>query len=222
MRKYVKRCVKSYLAFTSLIYKLAIFVVMPIVMVLISLGLDGYNNWVVMLCLPVYEIISDNWLFGGIQSKDAEKLDYMKTSGAGMQVIRTALRMDLLRKFLSAAGITVITYITLWLMRFTHLMACRFFCENWGELLYAALVSWLCSALGTVLSRYGSTVWINTMIAYLMVVFILLIFIIALPRAVGYDMVLPCNIIIVIFGALISIIAVKTAMKKVEGSYYDK
>ncbi len=122
----MKRIIKSYLVFTSLIYRIVMFIVMPVVMIAVILwqggvfgGVGSLNlyevpdvvvSMVVMLSLPMVEIVSDTWMFGGIQSKGADKLEYLKTSSIGMQVLRRALSIDLLRKFLSAVGIIGVSY----------------------------------------------------------------------------------------------------------------
>lgn len=223
----MKRCVKSYLVFTSLLYRIVMFAIIPIIMIGLLLwfevafggaSLSGSHEKavyiIVMIFLPMVEIISDNWLFGGIQSKDVEKLDYMKTSGAGMQVIRSALSMDMLRKFLSAVGITGILYwITMLIIRGYDLSF-----AGVRILLCAVLVSYFCSALGTMLARYGSMVWINVMIAYLMEILIILC--LFLLQRLKYDII--CCLLFAILDVSVSILAVKAAMKKMEGSYYDK
>lgn len=227
----MKRCVKSYLVFTSLLYRIVMFVIIPIIMIGLLLwfevayevaygeaSLSGSHEKavyiIVMIFLPMVEIISDNWLFGGIQSKDVEKLDYMKTSGAGMQVIRSALSMDLLRKLLSAVGITGILYwITMLIIRGYDLSF-----AGVRILLCAVLVSYFCSALGTMLARYGSTVYTNMMIASVFWFFVMLCM--ALVYALEFDNI--CCLLFAILDVSVSILAVKAAMKKMEGSYYDK
>lgn len=226
----MKRCVKSYLVFTSLLYRIVMFVIIPIIMIGLLLWMEVYIGgiggtslsdfhvgavyFVVMIFLSMFEIISDNWMFGGIQSKDVEKLDYMKTSGVGMQVIRSALSIDLLRKFLSAVGITGILYWITMLIR-------RGYDVSFGNiriLLCAVLVSYFCSALGTMLARYGSTVYINMMIASVFEFFVMLCMV--LVEMLKYGSI--CCLLFAILDVFVSILAVKTAMKKMEGSYCEK
>ena len=162
----MKRILNSYLVFTSLIYRIAMFIVMPIVMIAVILwqggvfgeaGIHLYNSYgpeitvciSVMMFLPLVEIVSDNWMFGGIQSKNADKLDYLKTSSIGMQVLRSALSIDLRRKFLSAVGIIGVSYGILYWRWMPDLEV-----VEWEVLLFALLVSYLFSVLGTVLTRY--------------------------------------------------------------------
>lgn len=228
----MKRILNSYLVFTSLIYRIVMFIIVPIVMIGAVLCIGGAFGGVgipnlfylpgtsvcivVMMFLPMVEIISDNWIFGGIQSKEAEKLECLKSSGVGMQVLRNALSIDLLRKFLSAAVITGVSYGILYWRLMPDLV--KILIENdWKLLLYAILVSYLFSVLGTVLARFGSMVWLNVMIAYLVEIIIS----VCLYNALMTHAVVYC-VLSAILDVAVSILAVRIVMKKVEGSYYDK
>lgn len=228
----MKRIFKSYLVFTSLIYRIVMFIIMPLVIIVTVLWSGGGFESadiltiksepgimvcvVVMLFLPMVEIISDNWMFGGIQSKNADKLDYLKTSSIGKQVLRRALLIDLLRKFLSALGIICVSYGILYWRLMPDLISVLI--ENdWKLLLYAVLVSYFFSVLGTVLARYGSMLWLNVMVAYLVEIIIsVCVYSALMTQAVGY-----C-VLYAILDVAVSILAVRIVMKKVEGSYYDK
>lgn len=228
----MKRILKSYLVFAPLIYRIVMFIIMPIAVVAAVLcsggafgrvGIPELMNFpgttvciFVMMILPLVEIISDNWLFGGIQSKETEKLDCLKTSGIGMQVLRNALSIDLLRKFLSATVITGVSYGILYWRLVPDLIGILI--ENdWKLLLYAILVSYFFSVLGTVLSRYGSMVWLNVMVAY----FVEIIISLCVYNALMTHAVVYC-VLSAILDVAVSILAVRIVMKKVEGSYYDK
>lgn len=223
----MKRILKSYLLFTPLIYRIVMFIIMPIVMIVIAfcigvdfghaetVALQSIPGIVVCMLLPLVEIIADNWVFGGIQSKDAYKLDYLKTSSAGMKVMRNALLIDLLRKFFSAVVIMCVSYgLIYWRMMQD---STKVFIEDDLKMLpCAVLVSYFFSVLGTVLARCGSMVWLNVMVAYLLEFITLICVNVMMECAVVYSF-LP-----VILDVAISILAVRLAMKKVEGSYYDK
>lgn len=120
----MKRFLKSYLVFTSLIYRIMMFIIVPIVIIgaafligilILAMGdePEEASCIIVLIFMPMVEIISDNWIFGGIQSKSTGKLDYLKTSGEGINVLRSALVIDLIRKFFFTVGITGITYCML-------------------------------------------------------------------------------------------------------------
>lgn len=252
----MKRFLKSYLVFTSWIYRIVMFLIMPIVVIAVVLYIGGaFGNFssyrgapgatvciVVMLLLPMVEIISDNWMFGGIQSKDVEQLDYLKTSGVGMRVLRRALSLDLLRKFLSVVVIVGVSYYVLYLKSMQDIELLQIIGRNpevcadftlaqsvrrelireltrndWKLLLYAVLASYFFSVLGTVLARYGSMLWLNVMIAY---VFEILIAVCIFTTNVEY--VTASCLLAAILDVAVSILAVRIAMKKVEGNYDDK
>ena len=79
----MRKKIKSYLVFTSLWYRFGVYLAIPAVLAAIGLlierGLPGGGLIVISVLLPVAEIISDSWLFGGIQTKDSMKLEYLKT-----------------------------------------------------------------------------------------------------------------------------------------------
>lgn len=101
--------------------------------------------------------ISDHWLFFGLQAKESEKAEFLKTSGVGIEIMQDALILDLVRKFLTAIGIIAAGYLLPGLS---------------GGFLYMVLVSYVFSVLGTFLSRYGGTLLINICIAQSAMLFV--------------------------------------------------
>lgn len=75
------------------------------------------------------------------------------------------------------------------------------------------------SLLGIFLCRFFSYLWVNLLAAYVGAIVGVVIFLIA---AGGFLPVLLMDAVLGILGAGLSVLAVKTAMLKVEGSYYDK
>lgn len=224
----MKKLVKSYLVFTSSLYRIVMYVLMPAALVGISLGLGRYLGEVVLmwvaLLLIMIEVVSDSWLFGGIQARDPERIDYLKTSGQGMRVMRNALFMDLFRKLLSGLGILAVCYLAI---RFCGWISVQemFDYSNSGAaeagtgiLLYFVLVSYFFSVTGTFLSRYGNTVWSSMIVGYMAMTPAL--FCMLLPGVTEY--VLFYNLLFAVLDAGISIAAVKLAMKRIKGGYYDK
>lgn len=114
----MKRGIKSYLAFTSGAYRLILFVLVPIAVIGLNVGLAVYSQQgnsikavepdgtlgtvdIMMLVsaslLMFAEVMLDNMAFGGIAVKRSQSLDYMKASPWGRQLMRRALRTDLVR-----------------------------------------------------------------------------------------------------------------------------
>lgn len=230
MSLFMKKRVKSYLVFTSFVYRIVMYVVMPVVLLGISLWIGSHLGEIclilVALLLILVEVVSDSWVFAGIQARDPERIDYLKSSGQGMRVMQNALSMDLVRKLLSSVGILMICYLAmqlsgnrtalnLWMNESDYSSFIDLKTEI-ETVLYLALVSYFFSVLGTFLSRYGSAVWLNLIIGYTAMTPAL--FCMFLP---GHA-VLLYNLLFAILGAGISIVAVKLAMRKMKGGYYDK
>ena len=220
---------KSYLVFTSAWYRLAVFLLMPIALIGLGLwvermlwgGRGATGVIVAAVLLPMVEIVSDNWLFGGIQTKDSMRLEYLKTSGRGMDILRAALWMDLLRKFLAALGIMALCRLAGTWMAMAEGTDYGFDIMDWGLeagiLLYFTLLSYFVSTLGTFLSRFGDMLWMNLLVGY-GAVFVMLFGLALLNLA---DIIFIIDIICAVFGILISAVTVGAATKRVERSYYD-
>ena len=239
----MRKKIRSYTVFTSLPYRIIVYLMMPVAVAAIGFwaatqGLGDGGVMFAAVLLPLPEILSDYWLFGGIQGKDMAKMDYLKTSGRGMRVMGDALVMDLFRKFLTAAGSMFLcaAAIELWKNAGTAMpegaetgsVAAGMFVTDmasvagrflWvGILLYFVLLSYFLSALGTFLSRYACTVWMNMLIGYVaMTLAVWGIFGIGI-----WQYIWGLTALAGAAGLLVSILAVKAAMKKVEGSYYDE
>lgn len=226
------KAIKSYLVFTSAVYRVVMYVLMPA-------GLVGLSAWsgsgvgeaamlIITSLLTLFEILSDSWLFGGIQTKDREKMDFLKTSGKGIKTLKNALILDLVRRFLSCLGILAAGCLVMQIYDGYVISGHGIFQSNYtnlgggsrklGILLCFALVSYFFSVLGTFLSRYGSMVWINLLVGYIAMIFT--IFCIAL--LILSESIWLFDFLFAILGVGISILAVRTAVKKNEGGYYDK
>lgn len=212
----VKMRIKSYLAFTSLGYRLVMYLAAPLSAAGIQLfflsKVEGSGVPVIMTALILLEILADHWFLGGLQGKNAEKLDYLKTSSGGMQVMESALVLDVIRRFLEAAAIFGICFLMSLLLGGETLGVS-------GGLVMPILVTGGLSVVGTLIARFWSGLNINMLIGYVA----------AIVGIVGYlvaeEGVLPpwvsCGAA-ALLGAGAGALAVKTAMRKVKGGYYDK
>nr|WP_300789803.1 hypothetical protein [uncultured Acetatifactor sp.] len=229
---------KSYLVFAGARYRLAVYLLMPAVLLGIGLwvegklgsGNGGVGAIVVTVLLPMAEISSDNWLFGGIQAKDSMGLEYLKASGRGMGILKNALWMDLARKFLSALGIIALHRLAAalaWGWEAGGAPGSRpGIAHSWpgnagsavGVLLYFVLVAYIVSALGTFLSRFGDMFWMNLLISY-GAVFLAAFALMLLNLA---EHIFIIDIMCMALGVAVSVLTVQVAMKRVERSYYDK
>lgn len=214
----MKRKIKSYLVFTSYLYRAVMFGAVPAAALAVYVLFTKTTGFSWLLSIPVVvilvEIAADNWMFGGIQGKDAEKMDFLKTSSHGMQIMQDALLLDLLRRLLSLAGISAVCVLAGAVLGDDMLTAPG---ELAQKLLCVMFVSYDISVLGTLLARFGSAVWINFVIGYAGIVL----------GAIGSFLMMSVNtavsgLILAVLAALLSILAVKTAMRKIRGGYYDK
>lgn len=223
MEKRLRRKIKSYFVFTAFCYRLVIFVILPLVMLafssLLSMLMGEKSYFVTLFLVPLFliiiEIAADNWMFGGIQAKGAEKMDFLRTSKRGMGMMEDALTLDLIRRLFSMAGITLLSFLAEALLmggtaaegfKMTPvLLSILFFCYD-------------ISVLGTLIARFATDIWINFLVGYAGF-FVGLLGIMA-ARLTEWGAA-PA----IVFAALavpLNILTVKTAMKKVRGGYYDE
>lgn len=101
----MKSRIKSYLVFTSRLYRLVLFVGVPIVILLLQFLLREPDYFLVALLtilgLVSAEICLDYWAFGGIAVKGGTQLEYLKSSKRGVGVVGTALGVNMARQFLT-------------------------------------------------------------------------------------------------------------------------
>lgn len=100
--------IKMYLLFTGWRYKLGIFLGLPLAALALGLLWNSRLEWLgygymLTAVLIFFEVIADQAVFAGIQSKRGYKLDYLKTSPLGHGMLRCGLVGDLVRRFLTAA-----------------------------------------------------------------------------------------------------------------------
>lgn len=214
----MRRICKSYLVFTGFWYRLAVFGVIPLFLLGIQVLIvfrGGDGSIPLLLALAGMEAAADSWFLGGIQSKGAEKMDFLKTSAKGMRVLQNALTMDLLRRFTSLTAMLLLCSGIAWLCGGRAAAAAMPF---W-KYVFPLLFSYLLSVLATWSGRFCSTFWVNMVISYLVLILGLVgtILVVRMPvrAAVLLDLTLAA------LGILCSALTVRTAMNKVEGSCFD-
>ncbi|MDE5588900.1 MAG: hypothetical protein K2J60_07125 [Acetatifactor sp.] len=216
----MKHNIRSYLVFTSLWYKIIMFAVLPLVLlgiqVFSTVVFRGTAIPVFVMILIMVEIMADYGFLGGIQEKGSEKIDYLKTSPRGMKVMKSALVIDLVRRFLLHAGIFGLSQMISLILGFSDRAGELI---GFGELLLVIFLSYTLSVLGIFISRFTSYLWVNLLCGYIGAIAGLVILLVCTSMPV--PMVLP-NAALVVLGGGISLLIVKIAMLKVEGSYYDK
>ena len=104
----MKRKVKSYFAFTTIPYRIIGLVLIPLLLLLSSVGMlwqsyhgnSFYQQILLYNYVLTYEIIADHWVLGGCFSDKGKSLRYFKTSLKGVEVLKNVTLIDLMRKFL--------------------------------------------------------------------------------------------------------------------------
>ncbi|MCM1025064.1 MAG: hypothetical protein NC432_01430 [Roseburia sp.] len=244
--------IKSYWVFTSLWYRLILYLAVPLAMA----GVVWAYGWAtgiysllpVILLLILVEVLADHWFLGGIQEKGAEKLDYLKTSPRGMEVMKSALILDLARRFLETLAILVICCLLCGYMMtggtggLVRIVISGMIGGNAelnvsgaleavggaaeiglsgaiGRLALQAFTIYGFSVAGTVITRFGSTLQINLIAGYIAA--LLGILCCALTVA-GIWPTEPICFIMAFLSIASSVLAVRIAMKRVKEGYYDK
>lgn len=235
----MRKTMKSYFVFTSPLYRLVMFLLLPAAGAGISVwaySASGHIGGVLIaaaLVLPVVETVSDSWVFAGIQTSGLSKLDYLKTSGKGRDVMRRALIADMVRKLVSSAGILGLCYVCIGL--------CAVLCGDRTEGAAAAvsgafrirgaetgtgavlwcliMLTFFFSVLGTFLSRFGNLIWINIAVGYYLNAG-LEVASLFLPGFFLYPYVYGA--VFGLLGLCVGWLAVRTALGRMERSCYDE
>ena len=223
MRVNIMKLIKEYLAFTSFVYRSVMFGIMPLVCIVgyICVGVFNHNYaGVLFSAMPVMvlvaEIVADTWLFGGIQGKDAAKIDYLKTSPKGMGMLRNALAMDLVRRVLFL--LLVMTVCALANIDLGVDMYGGDWARRLAITLSLILSSYMVSVLCILFARFGAMLWQNMLAAYLGI----FLESVCIGAVIAFDHPFAWAFLYAVLAAGASVLAVKTAMKKVRGGYYDK
>lgn len=217
------KIIKKYLVFTSVLYRIVMFGILPaglVVLYVIAMLFMGEDMKYTLILMPfpviLAEIVADTWMFGGIQAKDAAKIDFLKTSPRGMGLLRNALAMDLVRRlvFLSAVmAACALGNIALGVELFGGDAV-----KGLGVILSLILSAYSVSVLCTVFTRFGTMFWQNIVAAY--VGMILESFCVGFLVTLDYPFAWALLYAVLAAGA--SFLSVKIVMAKIRGGYYDQ
>lgn len=114
----MKRKIKNYLVFVPAGYRL-LWLFLELVVTAGIQVLSGAWNFVMVIYMVVIlflfaEILFDYWLFGALASKNGLQLDYLKTSGRGMQILKTALHEHMIEQLAAELLIAVVNSGVFW------------------------------------------------------------------------------------------------------------
>lgn len=214
------RVLKCYFAFSGLIYRLIMFLGMPVLMIGFHCYILQTRGWdmslVLLLGWSCIEIFADSWFLGGIQSKECEKLDYLKTSPKGIQLFRSTLVADVLRRLLTAVGLTIIFRT---ISQYTVSEERRIWgVEGMEYLVFAVLSCFALAQIGVFLARFSGYLWFNMLIAYLLFqIGGVIVLLIRMSEAVLFP-----GIVFACLAILFAVLPVMVGMRRMEGSFYDR
>lgn len=230
----MKKGIKSYIVFTTRAYRLVLFVLMPLAVIGIQLGLSVMcrylDEWkgdaedivyaadlalaVASLLIIWVEILADNWVFGGVAAKSGGSPEYPKSSPQGRQAMQGALRIDSIRQIFESMLLLGFGR-TCWAVAaggFSELfapdklafMAAVLFCECFD--VTAAL--WVARRYDNFNINMGITA-ITNLVSMLLLI---------LCGIYSYVM---CAVMVLLY-VPVSVLSQRMTMKRVEESYYDQ
>lgn len=153
--------IKAYLLFTSWRYKLGIFLGLPLVVLAGGMlwghwGVVSGFGFLMAAGIIFAEVMTDQRVFNGIHSKRGYKLDFLKTSPLGENILFYGLAGDLVRRLLTAAVCIGIAWAV-------NVLAME---SGWAGCLGMALAIYIVEALGIFISRFTRSVILCLFIAY--------------------------------------------------------
>ena len=230
----MEKGIKSYIVFTTRAYRLLLFVLMPLAVFGIQLGLsvmcryleewsEDIENIVYAADLAMAvaasfimcaEILADNWVFGGVAAKCGGSPEYPKSSPRGRQAMQGALRIDSIMQILesmlllilgrSCWGVAADGYLELFAPEKLAFMAAVMFCECFA--VTAAL--W-------VARRYDN---FNVNMGIAGITYFVSMWLLILCGMYSHVM---CALMAFLYVSA-SVLSQRMTMKRVEESYYDQ
>ncbi len=212
----MKKSLSCYLIFTPGIYRWAMFLIIPILL----LGLEGMVlhvdyailQLIMAMVLLSAEVIMDSWVFGGIAMKSGIQMEFLKTSMRGMNVLQKALSVNLIRQLVESALLFIIGGLLYGLHNGWDFMA-EGRVVGYVNLL---LAEYSCILVSLLITRFFDGLMLNAGVVYFVSLLLALIW--YLSRIASYVMLL----VLVLLSVVLSVVSVQIVMKRVRKSFYDK
>lgn len=153
--------ISAYLLFTSWRYRLGIFLGLPAAVLAggllwRSLAMGAGFGYLAVMGIVFAETIADRGIFSGIQAQRGYRLDFLKTSPVGQEILLHGLCGDLARRLLTAA-------VCVGGGRAARVLDTG---EGWAGCLGIVLTVYLAEALGLFISRFARSAILCMYIAY--------------------------------------------------------
>ena len=113
MGKYIK---SYHLFVSSPLARIGLYVLYPVFLFLINAVMTYFSSnfifslAITMILMCAIELVADHDIYGGIANRDTNKLEYLKTSCNGMNLLFCSVIVDAIRRFLSISIIVTLLY----------------------------------------------------------------------------------------------------------------
>lgn len=212
----MRRRIRSYLALTSFLYRLLLFLLIPLGVIAVQqlLNMVDFTFCVLLVTLVMMfaEVMLDYSVFGAVATKEGSRLEYLKTSSYGMILMKNALSMNLIRVFLESSAIVVLSAMVFYgLKRGEYLSeGTLWICADMLLLEYVVTVTLI--TIGRFFDGWMANMFIGSVGIYLMTGGAIQI----------YKYVYGMMIFLLITAVIVSVLSVSIVMKRVRAGYYDK
>lgn len=204
----MRRMIKCYLTFSTRLYRLIVFLLLPLLAVITAVLLGGLAAMFVLLSA---EILADRLSFGGIAARGVGLPEYIKSSHRGLSVMRSALVCNLFRQLIYIAAVTA-GCIGLGAAKGVFCMTGDLWMQAFDLCLLAAV---LMAAFVTVV-RFFELTWAGLIASTVAdVVFIAGIVLVGRSPVLMAALLLPAAVVVPVMG-------LRVIERRLERSYYDE
>lgn len=217
MKQYIC-CYQMFLPGNYSWLKLFLYLVYPLAAIWISLIGVPVGSFSCLIIAPMImttvEIMLDYFFFGGIMSKDTNRLEYLITSYRGMACLEKSLVTDSIRRFVSAAVIELGVYFAIGAeIRQADGVSI------WHALFFL-FVAFLIEELTIGITRYFTGILMNGLLCSV-VAAIWLIFMGAF-RWFAFEEEIVLTLLFAVLSIGLAVFRIKLTVKRVRRSYYDE
>lgn len=113
----MKKCIQGYHLFvTSPLARWGLYLLYPLSVIAATYIIGYYSNpflslLFAMILICGIELVADHDIYGGLANQDTNKLEYLKTSCHGMDILLGGLVGDMIRRAISISLILIISFI---------------------------------------------------------------------------------------------------------------
>ena len=173
-------------------------------------------NMVLTGCgIIVFEFLLDYFAFGGIASKDTGRLEYLKTSVKGEEILKKGLIADVVRRFLSIAvilsGEFVVTNIAFGSSEEDH--------YGTGQILLAILLMFVLSEIGLCITRMFELIGVDILV--MQVIYAAYIFLYSMVVGRMQGAFIPLIVVLAVLSGLVLWLHFRLVFRRVRKSYQD-